>query len=111
MLKVDNLSQIAMPFSFLTNFLLKPVIWNQPNPFRIFLEKVMGLHRNAELPSYASLRNRFSYAATKNKIQSINKSAPAFNKNKKVVLFSTCLAEYNKPDIGHGKKIFTSWQF
>ncbi len=54
-----------------------------------------GLHPDAELPKYASHKLETLAAAY---VPSVNTEAPAFGR--KAVIYSTCFANYNNPDIG-----------
>ena len=59
------------------------------------LEKVAGVHRDAELPEFHS--KTLVDQAEKHSVE-INKAAPAFGR--KVVIYATCFSNYNNPDIG-----------
>ncbi len=54
-----------------------------------------GLHPDAELPKYASHKLETLAAAY---VPSVNTEAPAFGR--KAVIYSTCFANYNNPEIG-----------
>jgi glycerol-3-phosphate dehydrogenase subunit C len=54
-----------------------------------------GLHPDAELPKYASHKLETLAAAY---VPSVNGEAPAFGR--KAVIYSTCFANYNNPEIG-----------
>ena len=62
---------------------------------RPILDKVAGLHREAELPKYAavSLERRSDVFPPK-----VNEQAPAFGR--KAVIYATCFNNYNDPDVG-----------
>jgi len=60
---------------------------------RPVMEGVMGVHREAVLPKFAA--TPFS---EQTEVPEVNKDAPAFGR--KAVLYATCFANYNNPDIG-----------
>ena len=62
---------------------------------RPLLEKVAGIDRNADLPKY---HGKTFMARAKESPPPINSAAPAFGR--KAVIFATCFANYNNPDIG-----------
>ncbi len=62
---------------------------------RPILEKVAGVDRNVELPKY---HGKTLMARAKASKPEINREAPAFGR--KAVIFATCFANYNNPDIG-----------
>jgi len=62
---------------------------------RPILEKVAGVDRNVELPKY---HGKTFMARAKESPPPINTQAPAFGR--KAVIFATCFANYNNPDIG-----------
>ncbi|MDP6351357.1 MAG: heterodisulfide reductase-related iron-sulfur binding cluster [Alphaproteobacteria bacterium] len=59
------------------------------------LEALAGIHRQASLPNYH--RKTFAKLATQDS-PPINAGAPAYGR--KAVLFATCFANYNSPEIG-----------
>jgi glycerol-3-phosphate dehydrogenase subunit C len=62
---------------------------------RPLLEKAAGLHRDAELPKYASLSfERRSDGAR----PAVNADAPAYGR--KAVMYATCFTNYNDPQVG-----------
>jgi glycerol-3-phosphate dehydrogenase subunit C len=67
---------------------------------RPIMESVAGIDRDAALPKYhgktLTMRAKASPAAA-------NKAAPAFGK-RKVVLYATCFANYNNPQIGEAAR-------
>ncbi len=63
---------------------------------RGLLERVAGVHREAELPRYAS---QTLIARSKKESVTVNAEAPAFGK-RKAVLYATCSMNYNDPDLG-----------
>ncbi|VAW92769.1 Fe-S oxidoreductase-like protein in Rubrerythrin cluster [hydrothermal vent metagenome] len=71
---------------------------NQNNITRKMLEPVLGVHSNAIVPRYQRkiLRNRIKSIKTK----SNNIIAVGTKTKGKVVLFTTCYANYNEPHIG-----------
>ena len=60
---------------------------------RPLMEGVMGVHREAVLPKFAA--TPFS---ERTDVPEVNKDAPAFGR--KAVLYATCFANYNNPEIG-----------
>ncbi len=60
------------------------------------LERVAGVHREAELPLYAS--QPLVSRARKESV-TVNAEAPAYGK-RKAVLYATCSMNYNDPDLG-----------
>ena len=69
--------------------IIAPIInfFNNILPFRIILEKILRVHRNAKLP-------KFSSETAKTKHKNINNS---FDPIDKVAIFSTCYHNYNEP--------------
>ncbi|GGG44077.1 ferredoxin [Caldovatus sediminis] len=63
---------------------------------RALLESRAGLHREAELPRYAS---RSLAARARKEAPAVNREAPAFGK-RKAVLYATCFGNYNDPGPG-----------
>ncbi|MCZ6624706.1 MAG: heterodisulfide reductase-related iron-sulfur binding cluster [Deltaproteobacteria bacterium] len=69
--------------------------WALRNPFnRWIMEKVLGIHRNRILPTYASesFRRWFDKRVMKSGAEG----------GKKVALFYTCTVNFNEPDVGKG---------
>ena len=62
---------------------------------RPVLEAVAGVHRDAELPRY---HPRPLAARPAAEAPPVNREAPAFGR--KAVIYATCFANYNSPDIG-----------
>ncbi|MCP4851547.1 MAG: hypothetical protein GY900_07425, partial [Actinomycetia bacterium] len=60
---------------------------------RIFLEKVLGVHRDKDLPRFA--RTTFTAWATR---RGLVKDDPTEGE---AVLFPTCYVEHNEPEVGH----------
>jgi Fe-S oxidoreductase len=65
-------------------------------PLRGVLQRVAGVHREAELPRYES---QTLTARAKKESVTVNAEAPAFGK-RKAVLYATCTMNYNDPDLG-----------
>jgi glycerol-3-phosphate dehydrogenase subunit C len=65
---------------------------------RGLMEKVAGIHREAALPPYQG-RTLTARAKT---APELNRSAPAYGR--KAVLYATCFAEYNRPEIGEATR-------
>jgi Fe-S oxidoreductase len=69
---------------------------NRTTAFRNVLHSTLGVHKDRELPEYASRKFRSSAAAS-DKFEIRNgKNTPG-----KVAVFSTCYMNYNEPGIGH----------
>jgi len=70
---------------------------NASKPARAALETVLGVHRDARLPPYASqpLRNRL-----RSRTPSHAEAVPTPETRGRVVLFAGCYANYNEPQIG-----------
>ncbi|MDX1739624.1 MAG: heterodisulfide reductase-related iron-sulfur binding cluster, partial [Alphaproteobacteria bacterium] len=62
---------------------------------RPIMQSVLDIHKDAELPQYAN--KTFAKQAKANP-PSVNKAAPAHKR--KAVLYATCFANYNDPEIG-----------
>jgi Fe-S oxidoreductase len=60
------------------------------------LEKVGGVHHEAELPRYAG---KTFLARARNQAPELNPDAPAYGK-RKAVLYATCSMNYNDPELG-----------
>ena len=70
---------------------------NRQKSIRVVLEKTLGVHRNARLPSYQSkpLRRRMPQ-----RIAADAAGEPAGETRGRVVLFATCYGNYNEPWLG-----------
>lgn len=64
---------------------------------RPVMEKIAGVHRDADLPKYAPASKTFVRQA-ENAPPEVNTDAPAFGRE--AVLYATCFVNYNKPDTG-----------
>jgi glycerol-3-phosphate dehydrogenase subunit C len=62
---------------------------------RPLMEKVMGVHREAALPKY---HGKTLTARARSEPLEVNRLAPAYGR--KVVVYATCFANYNNPEIG-----------
>ncbi len=69
---------------------------NRNGAARGLMEKTLGVHRERELPPYASARFRRSATASRAFPVRDGKNTPG-----KVAIFSTCYVNYNEPGIGH----------
>ena len=69
---------------------------NKSGLARTILHKTLGIHRERELPEYATLRFRSSSAESKPYPVKDGKHAPG-----KVAIYSTCYVNYNEPGLGH----------
>jgi glycerol-3-phosphate dehydrogenase subunit C len=69
---------------------------NQTRPMRALMEKTLGVHRDAWMPSFAT--RKFRSAATES-------TGPAVMNGQrtpgKVAIYATCYVNYNEPGIGH----------
>jgi Fe-S oxidoreductase len=63
---------------------------------RKLLDRTLGVHKDRELPEYASSTFRSSFQASKSVAAKDGKNTPG-----KVAIFSTCYVNYNEPGIGH----------
>jgi Fe-S oxidoreductase len=63
---------------------------------RAILEKTLGVHRDRELPEYASRKFRSSNAGSKPFAVKDGRRTPG-----KAAILSTCYVNYNEPGIGH----------
>src|SRR3990172_2000750 len=69
---------------------------NKNGAARIAMEKMLGVHKDRELPEYASRKFRPNAAASKPFPVKDGKNPPG-----KVAVFSTCYVNYNEPGMGH----------
>ncbi|HEX9181802.1 MAG TPA: heterodisulfide reductase-related iron-sulfur binding cluster [Burkholderiales bacterium] len=63
---------------------------------RNLMEKTLGVHKDRQLPPYASSKFRSSAAASRPHAAKDGKNTPG-----KAAIFSTCYVNYNEPGIGH----------
>jgi Fe-S oxidoreductase len=63
---------------------------------RGLMEKTLGVHKDRQLPPYASRKFRSGAAASKPHAVKDGKNTPG-----KAAIFSTCYVNYNEPGIGH----------
>jgi Fe-S oxidoreductase len=63
---------------------------------RSLMQKTLGVHKDRQLPPYASSKFRSSAGQPKSQAAKDGKNAPG-----KVAIFSTCYVNYNEPGIGH----------
>jgi glycerol-3-phosphate dehydrogenase subunit C len=69
---------------------------NQTHGARALMERVLGVHKERELPSYDSRRFRSTARPDDSFSVRDGKNTPG-----KVALFATCYVNYNEPGIGH----------
>jgi Fe-S oxidoreductase len=69
---------------------------NRNKAFRSVLDSTLGVHKDRELPEYASRRFRSSFEESKSLAVKDGKNTPG-----KVAVFSTCYVNYNEPGMGH----------
>lgn len=70
---------------------------NQHPAFRAQLDKVLGVHPNAKIPSYHSDKGRDRIA--RHKVLDVSKAEAAGRTTGKVAIFATCYGNYNEPHI------------
>ncbi len=63
---------------------------------RSLMEKTLGVHKDRQLPPYASSKFRSSAAASKPHAAKDGKNTPG-----KVAVYATCYVNYNEPGMGH----------
>ncbi len=63
---------------------------------RKLLQSALGVHKDRELPPFASSKFRSSFAESKNHAVKDGERTPG-----KVAVFSTCYVNYNEPGLGH----------
>ncbi len=93
--ETDKNGKLGCGFSNLTNWASK----RSNSLTRPIMEGVLGIDKNAELPSFNA--KKFT-ATSKNNAPKINTDAPA--SGRKVALFATCFAEYNNAEIGRAAR-------
>ena len=64
---------------------------------RPVIEKIAGVHRDADLPKFVPTSKTF-VAQAENRPPEVNTDAPAHGRE--AVLYATCFVNYNKPDTG-----------
>jgi glycerol-3-phosphate dehydrogenase subunit C len=69
---------------------------NKNGAFRGVLESTLGVHRDRQLPEYASRTFRSSFQESKSNSVKDGKNTPG-----KVAVFSTCYVNYNEPGMAH----------
>ena len=71
--------------------IIAPIInyFNEIKVFRIILEKILNVHRNAKLPKFSSYTAKSKYKHILNKAHADNK----------VAIFTTCYHNYNEPNV------------
>ncbi|MBJ6611582.1 MAG: Fe-S oxidoreductase [Candidatus Thiothrix moscowensis] len=70
---------------------------NQHPAFRAQLDKVLGVHPNAKIPSYHSDKGRDRVA--RHQVLDASKAVAAGRTTGKVAIFATCYGNYNEPHI------------
>jgi glycerol-3-phosphate dehydrogenase subunit C len=63
---------------------------------RNLMEKTLGVHKDRQLPPYASSKFRSSAAVSKSHAAKDGKNTPG-----KVAVYATCYVNYNEPGMGH----------
>ena len=63
---------------------------------RKLMHETLGVHKDRQLPEYASARFRSNAAASKPRAPQDGKDTPG-----KAAIFSTCYVNYNEPGLGH----------
>ena len=69
---------------------------NRNGAARTVMEKVIGVHKDRQLPPYSPVRFRDAAGKSVNYAVKVGASTPG-----KVAIFSTCYVNYNEPGIGH----------
>jgi len=69
---------------------------NKTRISRTLLESTLGVHKDRELPEYASSQFRSNFKQSKTLAVKNGKNTPG-----KVAVFSTCYVNYNEPGMGH----------
>ena len=71
--------------------IIAPIInyFNEIKIFRIILEKILRIHRNAKLPKFSSYTAKSKYKNVSNEM----------NLDNKVAIFTTCYHNYNEPNV------------
>ena len=71
--------------------IIAPIInyFNEIKIFRIILEKILRVHRNAKLPKFSSYTAKSKYKNVSNEM----------NLDNKVAIFTTCYHNYNEPNV------------
>ncbi len=69
---------------------------NKNSVARNLLQKTLGVHKDRELPEYASRKFRSCFSESKSFPVKDGKNTPG-----KVAIFSTCYVNYNEPGMGH----------
>jgi len=88
--KTDRNGKLAAPISGMANWVSK----RGNSITRPFMQGVLGVHKDAELPKFTSK----PFSDKNNQVPSVNVDAPAYGR--KAVLYATCFATYNNPKIG-----------
>jgi len=96
---VDKLGKVSSTLAPIINWATK-TDEEHPSLMRRIMEGYMNIHTNALLPTYAS--ETFLHKSKQVSV-TLNTEAKAFKK-KKVILYSTCLVNFNKPNIGHASR-------
>jgi Fe-S oxidoreductase len=84
----DALARLARPTAALANFA------NTFRPHRILMEKVVGIHRDKLLPSFAA--SSFDQWVRREEAR----TPAGKRRGDKVVLFATCFVNHNRPEVG-----------
>lgn len=92
---IDKMSIFATPLSSFVNWVT--ATGTTPRIVRLLLEKVVDIHHRADLPQFVSSNKTF--LTQFKSLLPVNSEGPSFGK-RKVLLYATCLINYNKPHIG-----------
>ncbi len=76
---------------FASKKIIAPIVnfFNNTKIFRLILEKVLHIHRNASLPKFASVTAKSKYLNMNSTIET----------NQKVAIYTTCYHNYNEPNV------------
>ncbi|MGD8325317.1 MAG: heterodisulfide reductase-related iron-sulfur binding cluster [Sphingomonadales bacterium] len=91
--KTDRNGKMAEPIAGLVNWASK----TENTVTRSVMQSMLGIDKKAELPEFHS--DTFDKRLKKKGAPEVNQEAPAFGK-RKAVIYTTCLANYQNPDIG-----------
>ncbi len=92
LVKTDRNGTLARPVAGIVNWATN----KKHKKVRTLINNIADIHPDASLPKYNS---RTLLARAKGSKRIINQDAPAYGK-RKIVLYATCFANYNKPAIG-----------
>jgi len=92
----DFYFHLASGFSGIVNFMIQSK--QNPTIFRKLMEKSLNIHQEAYLAPFVKPKEQFLNTFDDT---NINTETDAYLNDRKIVLFSTCTVNYQKPGIGH----------